>query len=111
MNEYIKRDDVIDKCRNAVFVDEIIQMAGGGNVILHDVEIDAVEAIPLLSVLDIPSADVRENISGHWDEGNDVWYCSNCGSSFDFNDSTVPVEEGYYFCPWCGADMRGESDE
>lgn len=55
----------------------------------------------------IPSADVRENIHGTWEEWKGSRYpglpiCSNCKMGFSFNFKK------YNFCPNCGADMRGE---
>jgi len=55
----------------------------------------------------IPSADVRENIHGTWEEWKGSRYpglpiCSNCKMGFSFN------LKKYNFCPNCGADMRGE---
>lgn len=54
-----------------------------------------------------PSADVRENVRGEWEYDDDYieWSCSNCG---------IVVEDElekprYNFCPYCGADMRGET--
>ena len=54
----------------------------------------------------IPTADVRENVRGKWkrrivDGGwNANLVCSECGY-------TLMIEDGYNFCPNCGADMRG----
>ena len=52
-------------------------------------------------ILDLPSADVRENIHGEWKAefkgGRKL--CSNCGI---FNFSKYKN-----FCPNCGADMKG----
>ena len=53
-----------------------------------------------------PTADVRENVKGHWNEykfrtANYCFYqCSEC----DCIEGTQ-----YKFCPNCGADMRGEA--
>ena len=58
----------------------------------------------------IPSADVRENIHGEWEEVTDYkddnvyqWHiiCSVCRQRGMF--------ESDKFCPNCGADMRGET--
>lgn len=54
----------------------------------------------------IPSADVRENIHGTWEEWKgkkffDVPVCSNCGMTFSIN------ARGWSFCPNCGAKMKG----
>lgn len=56
--------------------------------------------------LDLPSADVRENIHGHWikDEALsvtiDMYRCSSC--------SSMAGALFYNFCPKCGAIMDGE---
>lgn len=47
----------------------------------------------------IPSADVRENIHGHWIATSECDTCSECH---------FKVVAGFNFCPHCGADMRGE---
>ena len=50
----------------------------------------------------IPSADVRPNIHGHWEEdGHGHIICKACKEA---NVSTWKSR----FCPMCGADMRGE---
>ena len=51
--------------------------------------------------------DVRENVRGEWIDitktgGYFVWKCSECGE-LNLEDS--------YFCPNCGADMRGGQHE
>ena len=47
----------------------------------------------------MPSADVRENIHGHWLDTSNGWMCSICD-----RDSKSDTN----FCPNCGADMRCE---
>lgn len=37
----------------------------------------------------------------------DIWSCSECGCYFEDWDE----QPTYSFCPNCGADMRGETDE
>ena len=49
-----------------------------------------------------------ETIEG-WD-GDEVYRCSECGEEFVLIDGT-PKENGYHFCPNCGADMREGQDE
>ena len=66
--------------------------------------------------MDIPAADVRENVRGDWvgeadgyADGSlvyDMWYCSHCG--YRCEDDEPPK---WNYCPICGADMRGEKDE
>ena len=59
----------------------------------------------------IPSADVRENIHGEWEEVTDYkddnvyqWHiiCSVCRQRGMFESDN--------FCPNCGADMRGKAE-
>jgi len=51
---------------------------------------------------------------GKWieQEGYDLdtyWECSECKSDFVLIDGT-PKENGYNYCPHCGADMRGDTE-
>lgn len=65
------------------------------------------------------NADVVERKRGNWNgeadgyaDGElvyDVWYCSECNHCID--DGTDDPTMLPNFCPNCGADMRGESDE
>lgn len=52
-----------------------------------------------------PTADVRENVRGHWIDGSKdkmTFLCSECGKSF--------WGLKWNYCPCCGASMRGEKD-
>ena len=44
-----------------------------------------------------------------WD-GDEIYKCSVCGAEFVLIDGT-PEENGYNFCPTCGADLRGEGGQ
>jgi len=62
-------------------------------------------------VNEAPTADVRANIHARWikiypehEEWN-VYECSYCGEEFNLIEGT-PYDNGYNFCPNCGADMR-----
>ena len=57
---------------------------------------------------EFPAADVRENRHGRWIKQNplvDTEECSLCGYNVIDEEFETP------FCPWCGADMRGEDRE
>lgn len=51
----------------------------------------------------------------HWDMEEDavgdpiVWTCSNCKDSIIMYDGT-PMENGYKYCPYCGARMEDATD-
>ena len=70
----------------------------------------------------VPAADVRENVKGEWipyEFGDETWHkCSNCGIAdqygfkyLSFNGTKNIIYSVRNFCPNCGADMRGESDD
>ena len=55
----------------------------------------------------LPAADVRLVVRGRWrwvgqDQWNDCYECSQCGKMNTDNSN---------FCPNCGADMRGGSEQ
>ena len=44
---------------------------------------------------------------GEWiSEGENIWSCSVCGEEFGLDDDESPYENGYYYCPCCGAKME-----
>lgn len=60
----------------------------------------------------IPPADVRENVKGKWikrDQRYVGWIsfeCSACGETLELDKAT---SDDFKYCPFCGADMRGEA--
>lgn len=63
----------------------------------------------------LPHADVQPVRHGQWEtingwDGDELYRCSECGAEFVLIYGT-PKDNGYWFCPHCGADMRGEQDE
>ena len=68
---------------------------------------DAVEAIN-----NTPAADVVERKKGKWinhrnDMGHNIADCSGCGEAMQWYDPDTRPN----YCPNCGADMRGKSNE
>lgn len=59
---------------------------------------DAIDA-----VCNVPSAERKR---GRWELAEDGWYCSSCELYPPFDCD--PEEKGIPFCPYCGAEMRGE---
>lgn len=56
-----------------------------------------------------------ERKTGHWIEKDDGWggvyyECSVCGAPYTLIDG-LPSDNKYNYCPNCGVDMRGDSDE
>lgn len=57
----------------------------------------------------IPAEEVRPAVRGEWVYLYDENYkCSECGEWYSVD--VTPIEEGMFYCPNCGADMRGEDN-
>ena len=86
MADYIKRDDAIRELNAEGYTK---------NMRIHK------------RILDIPAADVRENVPAKWLKVSDKYprySCSNCHRLYN--------NKSYKFCPFCGADMfGGEKDD
>ena len=94
MSDYIRREDVIALAK------DIIVLARDGSIYRH-------RSIDPHDVMEMPAADVRENVRGEWEFNCDTfvirkYLCSQC---------SIPHDKESQFCPNCGADMRGEKDE
>lgn len=66
-------------------------------------------------ILRAPAADVRPVVRGEWKEKEDCvckWTeCSVYGGFPPFDGSLAGSRYRSNFCPYCGADMRGEADD
>jgi hypothetical protein len=65
----------------------------------------------------LPSAQ-PQRMSGKWTYGEDEYgidgyHCDKCGFfvPWDYTHKFIDFIKDYHFCPYCGADMRGEQDE
>ena len=60
-----------------------------------------------LEAIDMAIEALKSRPKGHWIEENPsgTFICSECGHK-PYNQLTMSN-----YCPWCGADMRGENDE
>lgn len=57
-----------------------------------------------------PAADVRPVVRGRWSWRTGSEYrCTNCGRHTHVDE--VMEEPAYNYCPYCGADMRGGSEQ
>ena len=97
MADYIKREDAIKAC---CFGCSLCDNGRGVRCSYYD----------LLKGID--AADVRENVHGEWDKRDRYyWKCRNCDNDLRMTtDGLDNFDEAPNFCPWCGADMRGEND-
>ena len=106
MSDYISREELILRIRNKIY-----DMPKNSDETMN--QADAMFTNGLYRALDLaehmPSADVRENIYGEWEEVTNYkddnvyqWHiiCSVCRQRGMFESDN--------FCPNCGADMRGE---
>lgn len=71
-----------------------------GEVPCRACEVDDVKA----ELEEAPTVDVPDKRVGKWiyHESLDVFECSVCGRQM--------VRNIFYYCPWCGADMRGNDN-
>lgn len=72
------------------------------------------------SAQSMKAADVRENVRGEWverevfdihDVSIEEWQSAQCSICGQYH--TTPHRycfKNFNFCPWCGADIRGEKD-
>ena len=88
MAEYIKRDDVIKMLDYALIISD-----GDYNGYCTE----------YVCIMNIPPADVRENVRGKWVKVSDKYpkYCCSVCNHLHNNKE-------YKFCPFCGALMRGK---
>lgn len=56
----------------------------------------------------VPSADRPQ---GEWIEQEDCWQCSECGDEYVLEVDVKPIDAKMYYCPSCGARMKGADDE
>lgn len=93
MKEYIDKTALMKKVHTGMNIIEVMQ-----------------------AIIDAPAADVVEVRHGRWvnnDDvygGEDLWWCSACKEEFILIEGT-PHDNGYYYCPNCGAQMDGGADK
>ena len=97
MSEYISKKALLEK----------LKYMGDYNI-----DIDYVTAEDIMS---IPSADVRENVTGEWiyDKAIENWRCSKCNETpktLGYVGTDDFMREHFKFCNHCGADMRGNAN-
>lgn len=111
MKDMIDRQAAIDALRTC-YDTEAITHTNGNEYIDYD------QALDLINTL--PSAQ-PERKRGRWiygednlGTGRDGWFCSECGH-FELWDYSADMKSAELnlpnYCPNCGADMRGETDE
>lgn len=59
-----------------------------------------------------PTVDAVPVVQGKWTRENNygIWKCSECGCKVNRVNPLKGNIWNYYYCPNCGADMRGEQD-
>ena len=59
--------------------------------------------------IEMLSEKAREPKRGEWIEQEDCWQCSECGDEYVLEVDVKPIDAKMYYCPNCGARMKGES--
>lgn len=99
MGDFIEREDAIE------FVSSLVDTMSVCISIDECIGMKSMKSRAISAISDVPSAEVRENVRGKWNRnGQTAYTCSNCSAICSFGNS-------YRFCPWCGADMRGENHD
>lgn len=106
-DEYIKRSDI---------------GLTGFEIFMCDGDYKAALELLLKKIESIPSADVVPVVHGEWiNQGGwetanpvncELWICSHCQKAVwisDGGDAESLLQNDYKYCPYCGADMRGET--
>ena len=81
--------------------------------IVYDDELERHNVVSVEDIEDLPSAETEQNM-GHWVSQRGGGYCcSECGryALDEVDGKFIHVAFKSNFCPYCGADMRGEHDE
>lgn len=106
MAEYIERDKLYKHFEKSVTIHEATINGSTYPVYLTD--------HVLHEIRNAPAADVVEVKHGEWIkkypqyEKDGIYYCSCCRMDIDIATGyETPIDHGIYFCPNCGADMRG----
>ena len=63
--------------------------------------------LTMMSIADVPTADVVEVKHGYWEEREDSYFCSECGSENCYAFCKNINKFTDYYCPNCGAKMDG----
>ena len=97
MAEYIERELLIVRLCNKCIIKSCLYKLSGDN---------AHKCIDIRTIEDFPAADVQPVVHGEWIICSDGYYpyCSNCKQEPKGRVMS-------HFCPYCGADMRGDEDE
>ena len=99
MSEYISKEEIIDECRRYGNHEHNVQFKPD---VSKDRKHDSEVAMCMCEhfrkfVKELPSADVRPNIHGHWIATPECDTCSECH---------FKVVAGFNFCPRCGCCMK-----
>lgn len=77
-------------------------------------EADAITMKGVAIINQFPTVDAKPVKHSKWvcvNENDNVWMCDGiegCGGEMIILEKT-PLENGFHFCPYCGADMRERS--
>ena len=96
-------------------MDDVIYRQAASDAVIKHLQLDYEYAWGVREAINaLPSAE-PERRKGRWIETDDGWdstyyVCSECGCPWTIIEGT-PEDNGMYFCPNCGAEMRGGENE
>ncbi len=106
--DFVRRNNITDRIeRHVRRIDDEVYLLSSEDKIFNSALELALEIIG-----NEPAADVRENVYSSWkihrfNDGTTYAHCLNCNITQVFYGGKEPTN----FCPNCGADMIGESNE
>ena len=106
MSRYIDADNI----RKPIYAEEDNCTGIGMTFDEMDAYNEGIDAV-IRRIDSVPTADVKEVVHGEWIEGYYGIECSNCGREVVYREGDDGRWHYEYFCPHCGADLRGENNE